>query len=942
MVFIVTCTIFFPAHHRIALSQSPTTQTQKVESEDARVDRAGTWSKQTAGAASSGSYLYGGGGANDSLGLHFYGSTVEIIYVSGPQLGTLAIEVDGTVLRTVITAADVTAYNQSAKINYLSDEWHTVRVYAQEGGTVAIDAFVANLDAPPPTFVDPTANPDRPAGSSAGATTPPANPAPSADTVRAPRLAELGHILINEVDADGPDAVELFNPTTAAVNITGWQVRIYYNNALDVTWTLPTFALYPGAYVTLYESAGSNTGTALYYNQNTNIEMDLNGAVALVTNSNTGVDFFRWGGSTINPTAPDTWSGSPTFTYNSAQSLGRNEQNDDDNSSTDWFAQCPTLGKANDACLVLNEFYVGGTDAVEIFNPTSTTITLTGYQFTSYSSVTTVDGTYTFPAASIPAGGYVVISEAAGTNTATTFYANFNFAWNAGDGGGLLTTGVGGSVVDFARWGSTTVAPAGAGWFGGALPVAGTDESSLQRRPSSEDGDRTSDFCFHLVSLGTLNRPCVVINEIYGGDPDGVEIYNASLAAYTLTGFQVIIYDYDGTAGVNFVFPAFTLNPMSYVRVFEGVGTNTAAVLFGGGSLGWIAGDSGAAQLYNEGSNGVDFVRLGSNNTLGLNGANFISPNAPVFPTLVNASTVGRNTSGGDFDEGADWCVQPITPGYSNYGCPARLAVFAPSLNYVSLVDSTANPPAPNAYLSYGSGSPAATANGQWVMGDWDGDGRQTPGVYVTSGASAGVFYTTNDVGATPNWTATWFGLFAGVAGNQPVVGRFAVTANDCLGVMDSQNFPPYGTAFALYYTCVTSGGNPAKTVQWNSVLLPDSGGFSGTFQFGAGDFDGNGIDSIACRRGTYITWSNTNPNTVNGTFPNAQYFASPVAGSNNFVVGDFDNNGVDSFGLFFPASNGTVYFKNDLAFNSGAIPGSQTVGLPIGTATTATTWKGY
>ncbi len=940
LVFIIASTIIIPTSQHPAFSQDPTTTTQKIESDDARVDRNGNWTNQTASGASGGSYVYGGGGENDALALHFYGPSVEVIYVSGPKLGTLAVEVDDTVLRTVITAADSTQYGQSTKINYLSEEWHTLKVYAQEGGTVAIDAFVANFDAPPPPFEIASDNPDRPAGSAAGEpSAAPAAPTTEDTAHHGPRFAELGHVIINEVDPSGPDAVELFNPTTSAVNLTGWQILIFSGASLESTWTIPSFYLFPGAYVVVYESAGTNTLTAIYVNDATGIEADFNSAIGLNNNSGQGVDFVRWGGSTILPSAPDTWTGSPTFVFDSSLTIGRNEQNDDDDSSGDWFQQCPTLGKVNNACLVLNEFNTGGADAVEIYNPTNRSITLTGYQFTSYSEDTNVlNGTYTFPSASIPAGGYVVLFDNTGTNTATTFFAGFNFGWNSEDGAGLLTTGASGSVVDFARWGATTIAPAGANWFGGVLPVIANDETSVQRRPSSEDGDRTSDFCVQVSTLGTGNRPCVVINEVFHVDPDGIEIYNASLASYTLTSFTVQVYDYDGTVGIDYIVPTFTLAAGAYVRVIEGTGTNTSTVLFSGGNLLWVTGDSGAARLYNEGGNGVDFVRWGSNDLLGANGANMTSPNPPTFPS--GNQSIGRNTSGGDFDEGADWCIQPLTLSAQNYGCPARLAVFAPATNSVSLVDSPTSQPPVNTFYTYASGLPAGGTNGQWVMGDWDGDGMKTPGVYGTNG----VFYFTNVVGTIheSGWHGIWFGLLSGVVPNAPVAGRFDAGLNhDCIGVVDSGNFPPYGVAFVLYFTCAMTDGNPVKTFQWLSIVLPDNQGFTGTFQFGTGEFDGNGVDSIAIRRGNFIAYSLTNPTTFAATFPLAQYFAPPIVGNNQFIVGDFDNNGLDSFGLFFPAA-GAAYFKNDLDWNSGATPGMISSYFPIGTATTAATWTGY
>ncbi|MBZ0318923.1 MAG: hypothetical protein K8L91_21085, partial [Anaerolineae bacterium] len=122
--------------------QAHAQSSQTIESDDPQVQTSGTWTVQQAGAASNGSYRYSSGAEADVLTLQFSGPAIEVLYVAGPSLGTMAIEVDGTVLRTVITTADQTAYGQSARVDYLSNEPHTLRVYAQEGGIVAVDAFI--------------------------------------------------------------------------------------------------------------------------------------------------------------------------------------------------------------------------------------------------------------------------------------------------------------------------------------------------------------------------------------------------------------------------------------------------------------------------------------------------------------------------------------------------------------------------------------------------------------------------------------------------------------------------------------------------------------------------------------------------------------------------------------------------------------------------------
>lgn len=112
-----------------------------VESDDGVVEQAGSWTTQTAKSASSGSYLYSSGSPDDVLTLTFVGSRVEVIYTTGTNLGTLAVDVDHTVLRTIITADQATKYQERTVVDYLDDGLHTLRVYAQEGGVIGIDAF---------------------------------------------------------------------------------------------------------------------------------------------------------------------------------------------------------------------------------------------------------------------------------------------------------------------------------------------------------------------------------------------------------------------------------------------------------------------------------------------------------------------------------------------------------------------------------------------------------------------------------------------------------------------------------------------------------------------------------------------------------------------------------------------------------------------------------
>ncbi len=238
---------------------------------------------------------------------------------------------------------------------------------------------------------------------------------------------------------------------------------------------------------------------------------------------------------------------------------------------------------------------------------------------------------------------------------------------------------------------------------------------------------------------------------------------------------------------------------------------------------------------------------------------------------------------------------------------PDTLAIYDTQLQRLYLLDTLNSQATPSQTVQLDN------PNGiVGVMGDWNGDGLKTPGYYA-----GGIFFTTNLLNPTQSsdWDGTWFGWTT-----RPVVaGRFAGSDHDCVGVVDSGYFPPYGTAFALYYTCDFSQINPPKDFQWLSIVLPDNQGFSGTHQFETGDFDGDGYDSVAVRRGAFIAYTNVSPGAGHAAFAYAQYWGYPdLSSEGEFVSGDWDGDGLDNFGVYYPTSH-LFYRRHDLLWNGGA-----------------------
>lgn len=268
-----------------------------------------------------------------------------------------------------------------------------------------------------------------------------------------------------------------------------------------------------------------------------------------------------------------------------------------------------------------------------------------------------------------------------------------------------------------------------------------------------------------------------------------------------------------------------------------------------------------------------------------------------------------------------------------NVSTSETLALFNTNTGQASLLNTLADLPGAGAYNNH---TPGAPINGQWVMGDWDGNGTDTPGVFA-----GGAFHKTNTLGATASWTSHWLGP-VGI----PVAGRFnTAIANDCFGVVESSLMGGF-TVFVLWYICDFSTATPTVNWHWASAMLYDDAalpGLAGDWQFAVGDWDGNGSDTLASRRGPYVAWSNipivdgANVNT-GAEFAFAQYVGAPAGEYGQFVAGDWNANGTSTFGLFYPSIN-YFYYYNNLDWVPGAAT-LQRINNSIGGPRSVISWR--
>lgn len=221
-------------------------------------------------------------------------------------------------------------------------------------------------------------------------------------------------------------------------------------------------------------------------------------------------------------------------------------------------------------------------------------------------------------------------------------------------------------------------------------------------------------------------------------------------------------------------------------------------------------------------------------------------------------------------------------------GGPDTTGVFRPSNGYLFLKNQNSTGYA-EIGLNYG-------IPGDYpVVGDWNGDGKATIGVYRN-----GTFYLRNS--NTVGYADVTFPF--GQSGDQPVAGDWNGDGTDTIGVYRSSNF-------TFYLRNTNSSGPPDMTFQ---LGMPGDVGI-------AGDWNNDGIDTTGVFRPSngYIFLKNQN---TTGTADTSLNYGIP---GDKPVTGDWNGDGTDTIGVY---RNNNFYLRNtntpggaDVVFALG-IPG--------------------
>lgn len=189
-------------------------------------------------------------------------------------------------------------------------------------------------------------------------------------------------------------------------------------------------------------------------------------------------------------------------------------------------------------------------------------------------------------------------------------------------------------------------------------------------------------------------------------------------------------------------------------------------------------------------------------------------------------------------------------------------------------------------------------------LGDWDGDGIATPGLYRPSEGFAYIRNSNTFGVADDQW-------FMGIPGDIPLAGDWDGDGVDTFGVYRPSEGQVYlrnsnstGVADLAYFF-----GNP------------------GDIPF-AGDFDGDGIDTVGLfRTSTGLVYFRNSQTT--GPADAEFFFGAP---GDSFLAGDWDGDGTDTVGVIRGASPGTFFFRNSntQGFADGEIPVAEAGWPPI------------
>ena len=331
--------------------------------------------------------------------------------------------------------------------------------------------------------------------------------------------------------------------------------------------------------------------------------------------------------------------------------------------------------------------------------------------------------------------------------------------------------------------------------------------------------------------------PKVVINEVDVGTIDRVELYNYGSYSVDLTGWEFSAL-YDGIPPTTWTLPSFTLPAYSYVTLDERSGTNTANHLYFAENINWGPGKDEAAQLLDDGGDGIDFLRWESSTQAPPTGTSWYGSNPQGTPSLVGPQ-LARYPNGADTDYGVDWCLQDRSFSAKNTGCVTGdlIGMYSRSQKTWYMKDTNNDGWGDVSTVRFGS------TDSSWnpVEGDWNGSGTDTIGMYSRTQKT---WYLKGS--NTDGWGDVTTVRFGSTDSSWvPVVGDWWSLGHEYIG-MYSQ------TQKTWYLKFINNDG-------WGSLITVRFGSADTSWSPVVGDWNGWGDDTIGMYSRTEKTWYTKN-----------------------------------------------------------------------------------
>jgi hypothetical protein len=255
---------------------------------------------------------------------------------------------------------------------------------------------------------------------------------------------------------------------------------------------------------------------------------------------------------------------------------------------------------------------------------------------------------------------------------------------------------------------------------------------------------------------------------------------------------------------------------------------------------------------------------------------------SPDFPTTTE---VPQRTAAG-LDDGFLMHLAPVNPD--------TVGTFTPSVVNFSLRNTNTSGP-PDLTVQFGALGDVP------IVGDWDGDGVTTVGVFRN-----GTFFLSDDNVFNPGFQVQF-----GLPGDVPVAGDWDGDGVDTIGVFRNGTFFLRNTNFPGNPDIVFAFGAPGDVPV-------------------AGDWDGDGIDTIGLFRfGTFLLRNSNSAGNPDIDFAFGSAVDRPVAG-------DWDGDGIDTVGVF--GSRRDFHLRNS---NSAGPPDVDLVFGAAGDFPIAGDWNG-